>query len=81
MNTVAFAKRALGRHKPAKLLVSFKEREKAKSKFFNHLQREQFGNEMKSLKVEKEIPKGGEILRFSPVIDEAEFVNAKSGLD
>ena len=57
VNTVAYVHRALNKHKPATLVVSIEEGEKAKATIFNLLQQEQFGQEMKSLKVEKEIPK------------------------
>ena len=70
VNTVGYVQRALNKHKPATVVVSIKEREKAKATIFKLLQQEQFGEEMKSLKVEKEIPKGSKILQFSPFIDE-----------
>ena len=57
MNTVAYVHRALNKHKSATLVVSIEEREKAKTTIFKLLQQEQFGEEMKSLKAEKEIPK------------------------
>ena len=54
---MAYVQRALNKHKPATLVVSIKEREKAKAKIFKLLQQEQFSEEMKSLKAEKEIQK------------------------
>ena len=73
-NTVAYAQRTLSKLKPATLLVIIEEREKAKSIMFNLLQRELFGEEMKSLEAGKEIPKGSKILEFSPFIDEEELI-------
>ena len=66
VNTVAYVQRALNKHKPATLVVSIEEREKAKATIFKLLQQEQFGEEMKSLKAEKEIAKGSKNLQFSP---------------
>ena len=70
VNTVAYVQRAFNKHKPAALVVSIEEREKAKATIFKLLQQEQFCEEMKSLKAEKEIPKGSKILQFSPLLDE-----------
>ena len=53
MNTVAYVQRVFNKHKPATLVVSFEEREKARATIFKLLQQEQFGEEMKSLKAEK----------------------------
>ena len=77
MNTVAYIQRASSKYKPATLVVSIEEREKAKAIIFKLLQREQFGEEMKSLEAEKEIPKGGKILQFSPFLDEEGLIRAK----
>ena len=57
VNTLAYVQRALNKDKPATFIVSIEEREKAKATIFKLLQQEQFGEEMKSLKPEKEIPK------------------------
>ena len=62
VKTVAYVQRASSKHKPATLVVSIEEREKAKATIFKLLQQEQFGEEMKSLKAEKEIPKVSKIL-------------------
>ena len=70
VNTVAYIQQALNKHKPATLVISIEEREKAKATIFRLLQQEQFGEEMKSLKAEKEIPKGSKIIQFSPFLDE-----------
>ena len=64
--TVAYVRRAFSKYKSATLIVSIEEREKAKAAIFELLQQEQFGEEMESLKAEKEIPKGSKILQFSP---------------
>ena len=76
VNTVAYVQRALNKHKPATLVVSIEEREKAKATTFKLLQQEQFGKELKSLKAKKEIPKGSKILQFSPFLDEG-LIRAK----
>ena len=70
VNTVAYVQRALNKHKPATLLVSIEEREKAKATISKLLQQEHFGEEMKFLKAEKEVPKGSKILQFSPFLGE-----------
>ena len=57
VNAVAYVQRASSEHKPATLVVSIEEGEKAKAIIFELLQREQFGEEMKSLKAEKKIQK------------------------
>ena len=80
VNTVAYVQRALNKHKPALLVVSIEEREKAKATIFKLLHQEQFGEEMKSLKAEKEIPKRSKILQFSPFIDEEGLFRAKGRL-
>ena len=74
---MAHVQRALSKHKPATVVVSIEEREKGKATIFKLLQQEQFGEEMKSLKVEKEIPKGSKILQFSPFLDEEGLIRAK----
>ena len=77
VNTVAYVQRALNTHThtPATLVVSIEEREKAT--IFKLLQREHFAEEMKSLKAEKEIPKGSKILQFSPFLDGEGLIRAK----
>ena len=77
VNTVAYVQRALNKHRPATLIVSIEERAKAKATIFKLLQQEQFGEEMKSLKAEKEIPKVSKILQFSPFLDEEGLIRAK----
>ena len=77
VNTVAYVQRASSKHKPATLVVSIEEREKAKATIFKLLQQEQFGEEMKSLKAEKEIPKVSKFLQFSPFLDEEGLIRAK----
>ena len=77
VNTVAYVQRALNKHRPAKLIASIEEREKAKATIFKLLQQEEFGDVMKSLKTEKEIPKGSKILQFSPFLDEEGRIRAK----
>ena len=75
--TVAYVQRALNKHKPATLVVSIEEREKAKATIFKLLQQEHFGEEMKSLRAGKKIPKSSKILQFSLVLDEEGLIRAK----
>ena len=77
VNTVAYVQPAMSKYKPATLVVSIEEREKAKAIIFKLLQREQFGEEMKSLKAENEIQKCSKILQFSPLLDEEGLILAK----
>ena len=77
VNTVAYVRRALNKYKPATLVVGIEERENSKATIFKLLQQEQFGEEMKSLKAEKEIPKGSNILQFSHFLDEEGLTRAK----
>ena len=74
---MAYVQRALNKDKPATLVVNIEEREKAKATIFKLLQQEQFGEETKSLKAEREIPKGSKILQFSPFLDEEGLIRAK----
>ena len=78
VNTVVYVQRAFSIYKPAKHVVSSEEREKAKATIFKLLQQEQFGEEMKSLKAEKEMPKDSKTLQFSPFRDEEGIIQAKS---
>ena len=77
VNAVAYVRRAMSKHKPATLIVSVEEREKAKTTIFKLLQQEQFSEEMKSLRAEKEIPKSSKILQFSFFLDEEGLIRAK----
>ena len=77
MNAVAYVRRAMSKHKPATLIVSIEEREKAKATIFKLLQQEQFSEEMKSFRAEKEIPKSSKILQFSPFLDDEGLIRAK----
>ena len=73
MNTVPYIQRALNKYKLATLVVSIEETEKAKTIILKLVQQEQFGEEMKSLKAEKVIPKSNKIVQFSPFLDEEGF--------
>ena len=77
VNAVAYVRRARSKHKPATLIVSVEEQEKAKATIFKLLQQEQFSEEMKSLRADKEIPKSSKILQFSPFLDEEGLIRAK----
>ena len=77
VNTMAYVQRALNKHKPATLVVSIEEREKAEATIFKPLQQEQFGEEMKSLEAQKEIPKCSKLLQFSPFLDEEGLIQAR----
>ena len=78
VKTEAYKKRALSKNKPDALVISIEEREKANAIIFKLLQQEEFGDELKSLKVEKEIPKGSKILQFSPFLNEKRLIRAKT---
>ena len=74
---MAYVQRALKKHKLATLVVNIEERERAKSIIFTLLHQEQFDKEMKSLKAEKENPKGSKIQQFSLFLDEEGLFRAK----
>ena len=76
VHTVIYIQRALNKHKLATPVVSIEEREKAKATIFKLLQQEHFGEEMKSLKAEKEIRKSSKILQFSPFVGEEGLIRA-----
>ena len=80
MNTIAYVYRALNKHKPATLVVSVEETEKANATIFKLLQQEQFVEEMKSLKAGKEFPRGSKTLQFSPFLDEEALIRAKGSI-
>ena len=71
VNTVTCVQRALSKYKPATLVVDFYEKQTAEVIIFKLLQ---IGEEMKSLKAEKEIPKCSQIIKLSHFIDEEQFV-------
>ena len=77
VNTVAYVQRALKNHNSTTLVVNIEEREKAKAIIFKLLQQENFGEEMKSLKAEKKIPKSSKILHFPLFLDEEGLIRAK----
>ena len=77
VNAVAYVRQAMSKHKPVTLIVGVEEREKAKATIFKLLQQEQFSEELKSLRAEKEIPKSSKILQFSPFLDEEGLIRAK----
>ena len=74
VNTVAYVQQALNKYKLATLVISIEEREKSKATIFQLLQQERFGEEMKSLKAEKEFPKGSKIIQFYPFLDEKRLI-------
>ena len=74
---MAYVQRVFKKHKPATKTLSVEEREGAQASIFRLLQQEQFAEEMKSLKVEKEIPKNSKILQFSPFIDQQGLIRAQ----
>ena len=77
VNAMAYVRRAMSKHKPVTLIASVEEREKAKATIFKLLQQEQFREEMKSLRAEKEFPKSSKILQFSPFLDEEGLIRVK----
>ena len=77
VNTMAYIQRVFKKHKPATKTLSVQEREDAQASIFRLLQQEQFTEEMKSLKAEREIPKNSKILQFSPFIDHQGLIRAQ----
>ena len=75
VNTMAYVQRVFRKHKPATLSVE--EREGAQAGIFRLLQQEQFAEEMKSLKTEKEILKNSKILQLLPFIDQQGLIRAQ----
>ena len=75
--TMAYVQRVFRKHKPATKTLSVEEGEGAQAGIFILLQQEQFAEEMKSLKTEKEIPKNSKILQFSPFIDQQGLIRAQ----
>ena len=61
---MAYVQRVFIKHKPATKKLSVEEREDAQASIFKLLQLEQFAEEMKSLKAEKEFPKNSKTLQF-----------------
>ena len=78
VNTMAYIQRVFKKHKPATKTLSVEEREDAQASIFRLLQQEQFTEEMKSLRAEREIPKNSKILQFSPFIDQQGLIRAQS---
>ena len=64
VNTIACVKRASREKKPATKMIGIEENEDAKATIFRFLQHEQFAEEMKSLKTEKEILKVAKFYNF-----------------
>ena len=77
VNTTAYKQRVFKKHKPATRTLSVEEREGAQASIFRLLQQEQFAEEMKSLKVEKKVPKNSKILQFLPFIDQQGLIRAQ----
>ena len=77
VNTMAYVQRIFRKHKPATKTLSVEEREGAQGSIFRLLQQEQFAEEMKSLKAEKEILKNSKILQFLPFIDQQGLIRAQ----
>ena len=77
VNTMANVQRVFKKHKPATKTLSVEEKEGAQAGFFRLLRQEQFAEEMKFLKAEKEILKNSKILQFSPFIDQQGLIRAQ----
>ena len=71
VKTMAYLQRAFKKHKPATKTLRWT------TNIFRLLQPEQFAEEMKSLKAEKEILTNNKILQFSPFIDQQGLVRAQ----
>ena len=67
---MAYVRRVFRKPKSATKTLSVEELEGAKAGIIRLLQQEQFAEEMKSLRAEKEILKTSKILQFSPFIDQ-----------
>ena len=74
---MAYVQRVFKKHKPATKTLSVEEREGAQASIFRILQQKKFAEEMKFIKAENEIPKGGKIFQFSPFIDQQGLVRAQ----
>ena len=81
VNTMEYVQRVFKKHKPPTKTLSVEEREGAQASIFRLLQQEQFAEEIKSLKAEKEIPKNSKILQFSPFIDQQGLIRAQGRID
>ena len=77
VNAMTYVQRAFRKHKPATKTLNVEEREGAQVSIFRLLQQEQFAEEMKSLKAEKEILENFKILQFSPFIDQQGLIRAQ----
>ena len=77
VNTMTYVQRVFRKHTPATKTLSVEEREGAQASIFRLLQHEQFAEEMKSLKVEKEIPNNSKILQFLPFIDQQGLIRSQ----
>ena len=77
VNTMAHLQRVLRKHKLATKTLDVEEREGAQAGIFRILQQEQFGEEMKPLKAEKEIQKNNKFIKFSPFIDQQGLIRAQ----
>ena len=77
VDTMAYVQHVFKKHKPATKTLSVEEREGAQASIFRPLQQEQFAEEIKSLKAEKEISKNSKTLQFSPFIDQQVLIRAQ----
>ena len=76
VKTMADVQRVFSKHKPATKTLSVEEREGAQASIFRILQQEQFAEEMKSLKTEKEILNNSKIFQFFLFIDQQGLIRA-----
>ena len=63
---LAYVQRALSKYAPIALVVSIREREKAKATLLTLLQQEEYGEEIKSLKAGKRILKAAKFYSSHP---------------
>ena len=80
VNTMAYVKRALAKRNQQKRKLESRNKKMQKLKSFKFPQQEQFANEIKSLKVEKEIPKISRNSQSSTFIDKKGFNIAKGSI-
>ena len=74
---MAYVQRVFRKQKPSIKTLSVEEKEGTQVGIFRLLQQEQFADEMKSLKVEKDILRNSIILQFSTFIDQKRFNRAQ----
>ena len=78
---MACVQRLPNKHRPVTKTLSIEKRENSPAHIFRLLQQEQFAEEKKSLRAEKEKPKNSKILQFLSFIDKQGFIRAQGSFD